>query len=77
MIAPTTQPRMAWGPPMAAMISGIVMNGPIPTIWAMFSAVAGNSPSARMNPRSPVSAGAVPGALFCSFVLIRATLEHL
>ena len=32
MIAPTTQPRMAWGPPMAAMISGIVMNGPMPTI---------------------------------------------
>jgi hypothetical protein len=39
------------------MISGIVMNGPIPTICAMFKVVAGNSPIARMNPRE-LSAGA-------------------
>jgi hypothetical protein len=42
---------------MAEMISGIVMNGPIPTICAMFSEVAGNRPMARMNPRDS-SAGA-------------------
>ena len=40
---------------MAAMISGIVMNGPMPTIWAMFSAVAGKRPRARMKPRSLTS----------------------
>jgi hypothetical protein len=48
---------MTCGPPMAEMISGIVMNGPIPTICAMFSEVAGNRPMARMNPRES-SAGA-------------------
>ena len=49
--APMIQPIITCGPPMAEMISGIVMNGPIPTICAMLSEVAGNRPMARMNPR--------------------------
>src|SRR5689334_13188867 len=51
--APTTQPTMASGPVSTARISGIVMNGPIPTIWDMFRAVAGNKPMARTNPPLP------------------------
>src|SRR5580692_65686 len=59
-IAPAIQPRTAWGPPIAATISGIVMNGPMPHIWVMFTAVAGSKPSVRWNrlAPSPVSAGA-------------------
>ena len=40
MRAPLTQPNRDCGPPMEAIISGIVMKGPTPTIFAMFRAVA-------------------------------------
>jgi hypothetical protein len=42
-----THPTIACGPPIAAMNSGIVMNGPIPTMLATFSDAACNSPSPR------------------------------
>src|SRR5260370_34386126 len=48
-IAPRSQPMIAWGPPTAAIISGIVTNGPIPHIWVMFTAIADPSPNARVN----------------------------
>ena len=35
-----TQPSMACGPPSADMSSGIVMKGPMPIMFVMFSAVA-------------------------------------
>jgi hypothetical protein len=35
------------GPPRADMSSGMVMNGPAPSMLAMFSAVAGNRESRR------------------------------
>ena len=38
--APRTQPSIACGPPMAATISGSVMNGPPPIMSSMFSATA-------------------------------------
>src|SRR5579862_1478045 len=38
--APKIQPRMACGPPAAVTASGMVMNGPTPTMSIMFSAVA-------------------------------------
>src|SRR5437879_5950839 len=38
--APNIQPSIACGPPIAAMISGIVINGPTPIMSIMLSAVA-------------------------------------
>src|SRR5690242_6626161 len=38
---------MACGPPSAVMSSGIVMNGPAPIMFVMFSAVADNRPNRR------------------------------
>ena len=52
--APAIQPTIAWGPPIVATMIGIVMNGPIPHIWVMLTAVAGNSPIARRKPDSGV-----------------------
>src|ERR1039457_5727847 len=48
--APTTQPAIACGPPIATRISGIVMNGPRPTICDMFRAIAEDSPSPLIRP---------------------------
>src|SRR5437588_10587257 len=45
--APSTQPSMACGPPMAPMMSGMVMKGPTPIMSIMFSAVALVSESPR------------------------------
>jgi hypothetical protein len=36
----TAQPSMACGPPSAVISSGIVMNGPMPIMLIMLSAVA-------------------------------------
>ena len=36
----TSQPSIAGGPPSADMSSGIVMNGPMPIMFVMLSAVA-------------------------------------
>src|SRR5437899_2988573 len=44
----TTQPSIAWGPPSADMSSGIVMNGPMPIMFVMLSAVACNRPKRRV-----------------------------
>src|SRR5688572_21831244 len=41
MTSATIQPSIACGPPSAVMSSGIVMNGPTPSMLVMFSAVAG------------------------------------
>ena len=58
--APAIQPNIAWGPPMVAMMSGIVMNGPTPTIWDMFTETAPNIPRPRTSPFfSPGTASAV------------------
>ena len=40
MNAPVTHPSMDCGPPMVAIKSGMVMNGPIPTMLEIFRAVA-------------------------------------
>ncbi len=50
--AATTQATMACGPPMEAMNSGMVMNGPMPTMLATLSDVAWSSPSPRSRPGS-------------------------
>src|SRR5271154_161919 len=46
--APSTQPSMHCGPPIDAMMSGMVMNGPTPTMLLMLSAVASSSPRPRI-----------------------------
>ena len=43
----TNQPTSACGPPSADISSGIVMNGPMPIMLAMLSAVACNRPKGR------------------------------
>jgi hypothetical protein len=48
---------MACGPPIAARISGSVMNGPTPIMSSMFSATAPRSVSVRR------SSGAVPSCI--------------
>src|ERR1700751_3227619 len=45
--APANHPSSACGPPMADRMSGIVMNGPTPTMLSMFEARAGNKVSPR------------------------------
>ena len=40
MTSATSHPSSACGPPSAVISSGIVMNGPIPIMFDMFSAVA-------------------------------------
>jgi hypothetical protein len=47
--APAIQPTIACGPENVATISGIVMNGPIPTICVMLIAVAESRPIERWN----------------------------
>src|SRR6266513_1448414 len=47
MMSATSQPSIACGPPSADMSSGIVMNGPIPIMFVMFSAVACIKPKRR------------------------------
>src|ERR1051325_1225887 len=47
MSAPSNQPSIACGPPSADISSGIVMNGPMPIMFDMFSAVAWSSPKRR------------------------------
>ena len=44
---PTSHPSMHCGPPIVAMIRGMVINGPIPTMLDMFRAVACRSPNLR------------------------------
>src|SRR5262245_42489164 len=56
--APAIQPRIASVPPMAATISGSVMNGPTPIMSTIFNAVAGNSV------RPSVSVGRADGESF-------------
>ena len=40
MSAPVSHPSMDCGPPIEAINSGMVMNGPIPTMLVIFRAVA-------------------------------------
>ncbi len=47
MISATSQPSSACGPPSAVISSGIVMNGPMPIMFDMFSAVACSRPKRR------------------------------
>src|SRR3990172_389973 len=51
--APTNQPSIACGPPMAPTMSGMVMKGPTPTMSIMLSAVASFRPSPRTSFSSP------------------------
>ena len=55
MTAPSTQPSMHCGPPIDAMMSGMVMNGPTPTMLLMLSAVASSRPRPRIRPCLDVS----------------------
>ena len=45
--APKNHPNKAWGPPIAPMMSGSVIKGPVPTILDMLIEVALSSPSRR------------------------------
>ena len=45
--APRTHPSIACGPPIEARISGMVRNGPTPTMYDMFMAVACHKPKPR------------------------------
>ncbi len=47
-IAPSSHPSMACGPPMLASMSGMVRNGPTPTISSMFAEVASRRPRPRI-----------------------------
>src|SRR5437879_2964144 len=63
--APKIQPSIACGPPIALMISGMVMNGPTPIMSIMFSAVALRSESPRTSRGdAPATSAGVVGALF-------------
>ncbi len=55
--APSTQPSIACGPPIAATISGNVTNGPTPTMSMMFSPSAATVESPRSNSGSVSPAG--------------------
>jgi hypothetical protein len=55
MIAPQIHPSSACGPPIAPKISGIVMNGPTPTMFNMFEVRAGKNPMPRFSPALPNS----------------------
>src|SRR5215510_15097373 len=46
--SPTIHPSIACGPPSAVISSGIVMNGPIPIMLIMLSAVAWSRPKRRV-----------------------------
>jgi hypothetical protein len=59
--APATQPTIACGPENVATISGIVMNGPIPTICVMLIAVAESKPTDRRKARSSACPAAASG----------------
>src|SRR5215208_6959465 len=50
--APSTHPMSACGPPIAEIMSGIVMKGPMPTICDMLIVVAGKRPKALTKPSS-------------------------
>src|ERR1700733_633637 len=45
--APSTQPTIACGPPMAERANGIVRNGPTPTMFSTFADIAPNGPRPR------------------------------
>src|SRR5258706_6324419 len=60
--APTIQPRIACGPPKAATMRGMVMNGPMPHIWVMLIAIAVGNLTLRTKPIFLCSA-APPGAM--------------
>src|SRR5271157_5589425 len=61
--APKIQPSMACGPPAAAMMSGMVMNGPTPIMSIMFSVVACSRPTPRISSgRAPLSSGGMSHA---------------
>src|SRR6266849_4383821 len=49
-IEPASHPSMHCGPPMEAMIRGMVTNGPNPTILVMLSAVDSIRPNPRTRP---------------------------
>jgi hypothetical protein len=46
-MAPRIHPSIACGPPIAATIRGMVMNGPTPIMSIMFSVVALHRPISR------------------------------
>ena len=47
MTSATSQPSIACGPFIADISAGMVMNGPTPIMFVMFSAVACNRPKRR------------------------------
>src|SRR5437667_14991 len=49
-MVPASQPSMHCGPPMAAMMRGMVTNGPNPTMLVMLSAVDSSRPNPRTRP---------------------------
>src|SRR5260370_14889635 len=72
--APTIQPKSACGPPKAATMRGMVMNGPMPHIWVMLMAIAVGNLTLRTKPIFVCSVA--PGPVEPPFVPLF-TLEEL
>src|SRR5689334_22731117 len=70
----TIQPSIACGPPSADMRSGIVMNGPAPIMFVMFSAVAESSPKRRWS--RGCSGGISPSLARAAGAVMRSTRAH-
>src|ERR1700679_3288748 len=62
MAAPI-QPMIACGPPIAATMMGMVMNGPMPHIWVMLIAVPENTPMERWKALSRTGGGALESCM--------------
>ena len=70
-----SQPIIACGPPSADISSGMVMNGPMPTMFVMFRAVACN----RLKRRAKWGCDAVgkPGVMVLGWRRMRPTPQAL
>lgn len=62
-MAPAIQPMTACGPPMAATMIGMVMNGPMPHICVMLMAVPENKPMERWKLLSRTGWGALESCM--------------
>src|SRR5580765_3447932 len=70
--SPTIHPSIACGPPSAVMSNGMVMNGPIPIMLIMLSAVAWSKPKRRGS-----EAGVTTGDPTTGFTPVRASSKRL
>src|ERR1051325_3939261 len=73
----TSQPSIACGPCMAAISAGMVMNGPTPIMFDMFSAVASSSPKRRSRWGWPEPAAAGSAFMTVTFSPVAGASEVL